>query len=312
VREVPAQFFCMGGPARTPHVRSQLIVGSGDSVTVAAPEEPGRYRLFARGGARASVEVAIGSPREAKARLGESSVEPGDLRVAPGGAITVRNDTGDERHVKLEHLAYASAAATASDLATLPAFRTLFSGDLLKRETPLRVARATILFSDLTGSTALYTDVGEAAAFRLVDDHFDVLRKAVASHGGAVIKTMGDAVMAAFTDERACLAAAIECLARFEEFRGTAKHGARTSLKLGLYSGPCYVVTANGALDYFGTTVNVASRLQHVAGAGELVIETRALESLPTDAAVQKSPSAAVSVKGVPHPIDVVRLRLVR
>ena len=238
-------------------------------------------------------------------------MEPADLRVRPGAAIVVRNDTGRERHVKLERLAYASAAATAAELATLGEFRSLFSGDLLKRETPLKVARAAILFSDLTGSTALYTEVGDAAAFRLVDDHFDVLREGVAAHGGTVVKTMGDAVMAAFTDEDACARAAIDCLTRFEGFRKKAKHGDRTHLKLGLYSGACYVVTANGALDYFGSTVNVASRLQHLAASGEIVLEKTAAARLAKDERVVASPPTAVRVKGIDHALEVVHLKLV-
>jgi class 3 adenylate cyclase len=224
--------------------------------------------------------------------------------------VSLRNDTGQERHVKLERLEYASTAATAHELATLAEFRALFSGDLLKRETPLKVARCAILFSDLTGSTALYTEVGDAAAFRLVDDHFDVMRDAVNAHGGAVVKTMGDAVMAAFTDEAACAEAAVDCLVRFEVFRKKAKHGERTHIKLGLYSGPCYVVTANGALDYFGSTVNVASRLQHVAESGELVLTRGAAARFTGDARVKVSAPETVRVKGIDHPLEVVHLTL--
>lgn len=311
VRKVPLQLFCIGGPARTPHVIAQKIAPAGEEATFEAPPETGRYRLFARGGARATIEVAEDGAAKASVRAGEASMEPADVRVKPGASIAVRNDTGRERHVKLERLEYASNAATAAELATLAEFRSLFSGDLLKRETPLKVARAAILFSDLTGSTALYTEVGDAAAFRLVDDHFDVLREAVAAHGGAVVKTMGDAVMAAFTDESTCIEAAIECLVRFEGFRKKAKHGDRTHLKLGLYGGACYVVTANGALDYFGSTVNVASRLQHLAESGEIVLERRAAEKLANDPRVSVSAPQAVRVKGIDHALDVVHLKLV-
>ena len=108
--------------------------------------------------------------------------------------------------MKIERLEFASAAATAHVVSTLTEFRTIFSSDLLKRGTPLKVARAAVLFSDLTGSTALYSQVGDAAAFRLVDDHFDVLRAVVDAHEGVFVKTMGDAVMAAFVDARSALA----------------------------------------------------------------------------------------------------------
>ena len=218
IRQVPVQFFCMGGPARTPHVLTQIILEPGAKATVAAPDENGRFRIFARGGARASLEVEDGGAEAASVKIESDRIEPAEIRTRPGGEITIANDTSDALHVKLERLAYASAAATAAELATLAEFRALFSSDLLKRETPLKVARCAILFSDLTGSTALYTQVGDAAAFRLVDDHFDVLREAVAKSGGAVVKTMGDAVMAAFSDETACIDAAIECLRRFEDF----------------------------------------------------------------------------------------------
>ncbi len=311
VRKVPARFFCMGGPARTPHVLTQLIIPSGDDGELVAPDEEGRFRVFARGGARASLEIASDAPDATAARIRDDAITPAELRVKPGARITIHNDTGDERHVKLERLAYASAAATAHELSTMPEFRSLFSSDLLKRDTPLKVARCAILFSDLTGSTALYTDVGDAAAFRLVDDHFDVLREAVAAHHGAVVKTMGDAVMAAFTDERACASAAIECLTKFEAFRAKAKNGERTRLKLGVYGGACYVVTANGSLDYFGSTVNVASRLQHLAEGGEIVLE-RALGELVAskDDRVVASEATEVRVKGIEQPLEVVHLRL--
>jgi adenylate cyclase len=310
VRKVPTQFFCIGGPGRTPHVITQQVVPAGESATFTAPSEAGRYRIFARGGARASLEVAEGAADEASIRASADACEPAEASVRPGARIVVRNDCGDERHVKLERLVYASAAATAHELATLAEFRALFSSDILKRETPLKVARCAILFSDLTGSTALYSEVGDAAAFRLVDDHFDVLREAVAAHRGAVVKTMGDAVMAAFTDENDCAEAAVECLQRFEAFRKSKKHGERTGLKLGLYGGTCYVVTANGALDYFGTTVNVASRLQHLAESGEVVLDARTAERFRGDARVKLGEPVAVRVKGVDRAIDVVRLRL--
>lgn len=148
------------------------------------------------------------------------------------------------------------------------------------------------------------------AAFRFVDDHFDVLRAAVAETGGAVVKTMGDAVMAAYTDDAACLRGAIACLERFEAFRRATPHAARTSLKVGLHAGPAYVVTANGALDYFGQTVNVASRLQHVAASGELVFCDGLLSLLTGDERARLELQAAdVRVKGVAETLHVVRAR---
>ncbi len=310
VRVVPTQSFCIGGPARTPHVLAQANVEKGDHRPIVVPAELGRYRLFGRGGARATVRVEEGAPEAVSALFADEKLDPVEIAIAPRGTIDVKNDEPEPRHVKLERLAYASTAATAHVVSTLPEFRSIFSRDLLKRETPLKVARVAILFSDLTGSTALYSDVGDAAAFRLVDDHFDVLRKAIAEHDGVLVKTMGDAVMAAFVDEKACLVAAVACLEAFEQFRANAKHGELTHLKLGLYGGACYVVTANAALDYFGQTVNVASRLQHLAGSGEIVVETRLADEARKIGKLTVSEPFEAKVKGVAEPISLVRLAL--
>lgn len=311
VRKVSDRMFCVGGPWRTPHVLVQANVEDGQTRELDAPREPGRYRLFARGGQVVSVDVGASDATSARVVLGKDSFDVSEIAVGAGGKVTVENASGEPLHVKIERLGYATLAATAHDVTTLDEFRRLFSKELLKPGTPLRVASCTILFSDLTGSTALYTKAGDAAAFRFVDDHFDVLRGPIAKHEGAVVKTMGDAIMAAFVDEASCAAAALDCLAAFEAFRKNHEHGALTGLKVGFFSGPCYVITANGTIDYFGQTVNCASRVQHLAESGELVLEEKVFEHLPR--ALREGMHVverfATQVKGVDTPLRLVRAR---
>jgi adenylate cyclase len=304
--------FCIGGPARVPHVLAQTNLDPKGARPLSAPREPGRYRVFARGGASGSVEVEEGAPGEVRVTIEEAGIRPAEAHVAPGGSILVTNDTDRARHVKLERLGYASDAATAHYLSTVDDFRRLFSRDLLKRGTPLKVTRVTILFSDLTGSTALYSKIGDAAAFRVVDDHFDVIREIVVRHHGVVVKTMGDAVMAAFHDPRECVRASIDCLRGFDRFREKNEHGSLIGLKLGAVSGPCYVVNANAALDYFGQTVNVASRVQHLAGAGEVVVPQELFLALGDGERreLRIVERFEARVKGVDGPLDLVRLAL--
>jgi class 3 adenylate cyclase len=313
VRRVPQQFFCMGGPARTPHVLVQANFEAGGVREVAVPDEPGRYRLFVRGGMTAAIEVVDplegGAPETAHAEVQENQIVPSDIVVASKSPIWIKNTTREARHVKIERLGYASTAATAHQVSTLGDFRHLFSSDLLKRGSTMKVARVAILFSDLTGSTALYSAVGDAAAFRLVDDHFDVLRDVISSHEGTIVKTMGDAIMAAFVEPKNALAAAARMLSAFDEFRAGREFGDRIGLKVGVFSGPCYVVTANGALDYFGQTVNVASRVQHLAESGELIVEEWELGSSGASLGLHYEPFEA-RVKGVEHPLKLVRARL--
>jgi class 3 adenylate cyclase len=311
VRETVNKLFCVGGPWRTPHVLTQANLDAGASRDLEAPEKEGRYRLFARGGVVASLHVVEGGPAEAATRLA-GTFTPAEVTVAPGGKLRVANETGVSLHVKIERLGYASLAATAHVVTTMSEFRRLFSKELLKPSTPLKVGHCAILFSDLTGSTALYTKAGDAAAFRLVDDHFDVLRKVIDQAGGTVVKTMGDAVMAAFLEPSACARAAIACLRAFEEFKTTHENGELTGLKVGMFAGPCYVVTANETIDYFGQTVNCASRVQHLAESGEVVLEEAVFEALPEDAraALRVVERLSARVKGVEEPLRLVRAAL--
>ena len=312
VRGVPDAMFCIGGPARTPHVLVQGTVEAGTTRSLDVPREAGRYRVFARGGAAATLEVDEAGAREVDVTLEPGAVHPSHLHASPGGELRVKSTCEDARHVKIERLGFASTAATAHVVSTLGEFRTIFSSELLKRGTPLKVARAAVLFSDLTGSTALYSSVGDAAAFRLVDDHFDVIRAVVDAHDGVFVKTMGDAVLAAFVDATQCARAAIDALERFEAFRAKEKHGALVGLKLGLFAGACYVVTANGALDYFGQTVNVASRVQHLAGSGEIVMPGSVFASLAADdrRRLVERERLEAHVKGVEGTLELVRVAL--
>jgi class 3 adenylate cyclase len=310
-RAVARQMFCSGGPARTPHVKAQVNIAIAETNELEVPEEEGRYRLFARGGAVATLELQAHAPARATATFEDGVLRPATILARPGGTVAVTNLGHDARHVKLERLGYASQAATAHLVSTVDEFRSIFSSELLKPSTPLKVARAAILFSDLVGSTALYSTIGDAAAFRLVDDHFDMMRAALARHGGALIKTMGDAVMASFHDIDACVGAAIDVLSRVDAFCAAREHGALVAIKLGINAGPCYIVTANGALDYFGQTVNVASRIQHLATAGELVMPVNLWNEVSSEvrASVQETERFEAQVKGVAAPLELVRLR---
>jgi class 3 adenylate cyclase len=315
LRTLAAGPYCIGGPFRTPHVVSQAVVDAQGKAELRVPDEPGRYRLFLRGGASAAIEVAPGGDAQLVVQATDSGLDVTKATLAPGARLEVAHTGEKQTHVKLERLVYASRAATAHVVSTLPEFRRDFSSDLLRPGTTLRVARVALLFTDLTDSTALYSRVGDAKAFKVVHEHFDLLLGIVAAHRGTLVKTIGDAVMAAFVEERDAIAAAIEMLERFPEFRGTLPEAGRTFLKAGVYAGPCYVVTANGILDYFGQTVNTAARLQGAAGAGEVIlVESVAEEARQNGWLGAHVPSEhfEASLKGLDAPLRVARIHVDR
>ncbi|HVY28211.1 MAG TPA: DUF5939 domain-containing protein [Polyangiaceae bacterium] len=315
LRTLAAGPYCISGPRRTPHVVGQTVLEPQGRATLVAPPEAGRYRLFLRGGATSALEVVEGGEAELTVEATDGSLTPTKASVAPGAKIIIHHQGAKQTHVKLERLLYASRAATAHVVSTLPEFRREFSSDLLRPGTTLRVARVALLFTDLTDSTALYSRVGDAKAFRVVHEHFDLLMSIIEKRRGTLVKTIGDAVMAAFVEERDAVAAAIEMLERFPTFRGGLPEADRTFLKVGVYAGPCYVVTANGILDYFGQTVNTAARLQGAAGAGEVIL----VDSVASEAHEQgwlgsHAPGERfdATLKGLDAPVRVARIHVDR
>ena len=186
-----------------------------------------------------------------------------------------------------------------------------FSAGHLRHGMGLKVGRVALLFSDLSASTALYAREGDAAAFDLVQAHFELLRASIEGHDGAVVKTIGDAVMAAFVDERSAVRAAVAMQKAFPGFRAGQPASDEVFLKVGVYAGPCYAVSANGILDYFGQTVNVAARLQGQAEAAELVLPADLAADLGAEGLFSGQRVSApfrAMLKGVAEPISLVRV----
>jgi class 3 adenylate cyclase len=153
---------------------------------------------------------------------------------------------------------------TAKQLLTNQTFRDIFRADTLDVDQRLKIMSLTFLFTDLKGSTELYERVGDLAAFDLVRAHFRVLQDVVAAEAGAVVKTIGDAVMATFPTPDRALAAALRMRAAMDHLNAE-RRGQDLLLKIGIHEGPCLAVMLNDRQDYFGQTVNIASRVQHLA-----------------------------------------------
>jgi class 3 adenylate cyclase len=175
----------------------------------------------------------------------------------------------------LERMAWNDQATTAAEVTALQMFRDLFASEALRPGEQISVGTLTVLFTDLRESTKLYREIGDATAFGRVMNHFDLLRKAVADHDGAVVKTIGDAIMAVFR----CAADGV--LAMLEAQRALAQPPGGTmplQLKAGLHTGPCIAVTLNDRLDYFGSTVNLAARLEALSTGNDVIISQTVYE----------------------------------
>jgi class 3 adenylate cyclase len=186
----------------------------------------------------------------------------------------------------------------------------MFSEATLRPGDEAAVGQIALLFSDLRGSTALYERVGDSMAYNIVRDHFAFLAAIVRDHDGAVVKTIGDAVMASFGDPADAVRAALAMQRRIVEFNEAHENHRDLSIKLGVHSGSSIMVSLNERLDYFGTTVNMAARLQGQSE-GEDIVLSRAVADDPAVKPLLEGLEAreeSVALKGFDRPVSFVRL----
>lgn len=266
-----------------------------------------------------------GEPTSAKQSLdvtfrdGAFTPKPGTL--LPGRiAITVHN-AGSTR-LALASLFFKTPVPTiplvfdpylsGKRLLTTRTYHDLFSADGGPGAEGIGVRDITILFTDLKGSTAMYDRIGDLKAYSLVRQHFGHLEKAINQFGGVLVKTIGDAIMAAFPSPEMGLRAGIEMLREIRAFNATLGGHEEVRLKVGLHRGHSIVVALNERLDYFGQTVNVAARVQGLADADEIYL-TEEIHRSPEVGAVLEGfrvePQKA-HLKGVQEDWQVYRIRL--
>jgi class 3 adenylate cyclase len=238
-----------------------------------------------------SAQVAVrGAPMSSPQTL-VVKVEAGTLfaersEVAPGRVVvSVENRTASRASMLILNMPPEFKGTTllfdpflsGRKLISYQTFRDLFSSELIQGTEGIGLRDITILFTDLKGSTALYERIGDFKAFSLVHQHFDRLGRVITENSGAFVKTIGDAVMASFLNPLDAMKAALEMNREITRFN-RAFTSRDLILKIGIHRGPCIAVTLNDRLDYFGQTVNLAARVQGLAGAEEVYVSAEVLE----------------------------------
>ena len=211
---------------------------------------------------------------------GTRTMRPGPLRLSLDNQADVRVlpsvfVAGDAMH-KL--LGKRKPFLTAKRMLSNQTFRDVFKADTLNVDQRLKITSLTFLFTDLKGSTALYERVGDLAAFDLVRAHFRALLEIISSEKGAVVKTIGDAVMATFIRPEHAIVAGLRMRAAMDVLN--AQRGTEDLVvKIGIHEGPCLAVMLNERQDYFGQTVNIAARVQSLSTSQEIHITGPVIDS---------------------------------
>ena len=304
VRQAQSEVYCLGGPFRAPHIllQRQVLPGEKTFIPRLLRTEEMRLRVL-----KWNACVQIAPQHEAPNEVSwDGRTWSHELAR---GAFEVQNNGNEPIIVALEKLNWDDDAVTAARVTAMQEFRDLFSSEVLAPGREMAVENVTLFFSDLSNSTALYERIGDAPAFTRVGRHFDFLQQHITREGGAVVKTMGDAVMAVFHTPADAVRAS---LALQRAFASVGEDEDEIELKIGLHFGPALAVNSNDRLDYFGRTVNIAARIAGAARGGE-ILWTQSVWQHPEVRALVAQSSACYSpfrtrLRGVEEDFELVRV----
>ncbi len=278
IRPLPDGELCVLGQGTARHVKFQTEVAARSAKSFDLSLAPGPYRFrTVEAGAEADGEIDADGVIPTLVARGSDMLLEG---ASGSDGLAVRNESDRPLVFVIEDRNWAQDALTGERVIAMPAFRRLCPEQLLRPGENAEIGWIAIMFTDLQGSTKLYDALGDATAYNLVRDHFAFLSDRVQRNHGFVVKTVGDAVMAAFSrpDDAVRAALAIQDdVASFNSARGGGKSATPIVLKLGLHAGSCIAVTTGEVLDYFGSAVNTASRLEHQCRGGEVIISDAVL-----------------------------------
>jgi class 3 adenylate cyclase len=315
IRPLPDGEQCLLGPGTARHVKFQAEVAARSAKSFKLSLAPGPYRFrTVEAGAEADGDMGADGVIPTLVARGSDILLEG---TSGGDELAIRNESDRPLAFVVEDRNWAQDALTGERVLAMPAFRRLCPEQLLRPGDNAEIGWIAIMFTDLKGSTELYDALGDATAYNLVRDHFAFLSDRVQQNHGFVVKTVGDAVMAAFSrpDDAVRAALAIQDdVASFNSARGRGKSATPIVLKLGLHAGSCIAVTTGDVLDYFGATVNIAARLEHQCGGGEVIVSEAVAKDAAAGAALEDRTllEETATLRGVSAPVRFVRVEGLR
>jgi class 3 adenylate cyclase len=258
IRDVPERLYCSAEPATKDHIRVQTSVAPGAKAVIHPRLEPGRYTVWA--GHRGGWYLDVDADGPAQVTY-EDHPEGTIVHASTKPAVTFENDGTETETFTIERAKWSDDALRPGALLSFQEFRDLFSEEYIGADVKLAVGEQTLLFTDVVGSTAFYASRGDPAAFVEIKKHFDEVFAIVTKNRGAVVKTIGDAVMATFVNPVDALRASQQIHQAFNPQRSDTP----IRLRISLNTGPCIAVRLNANADFFGGTVNIAAKLQALA-----------------------------------------------
>ena len=317
VRTSPMQTFCLAGPGGKPHIVAQMTLPPGAEKTWRFPQGSAGHQLRSP-----QVKQTLALDANSTDQLGSARLvcAPEAFQISaredstPSRVLRLFNPNPFPVLVALERKAWDDDILTAAEATNWQEFRDLFSREVISPSQQITVGQQIVLFTDLRGSTAMYCDIGDAPAYSLVREHFAILQEVIRNRHGSIVKTIGDAVMAVFTQLPEAFLAVEEMHRELRRAASPSKESPELLLKSSLHAGPCLAVNANDQLDYFGTTINLAARLVDRCQGGDLTLSDEVFHRPEAAAFLRRQASPPegfeVQFRGFKEPHKVWRVRL--
>ncbi|MEI8028348.1 MAG: adenylate/guanylate cyclase domain-containing protein [Comamonadaceae bacterium] len=163
---------------------------------------------------------------------------------------------------------------------------------------------STVVFTDLFGSTSVFEALGNAQATQAVTQVTTWIAKTIESHGGRVVKMLGDGVLALFLDNPSAINAVVEVQRKHQQRMGQIPAANRMPIRIGVASGDVEIVAG----DCYGDAVNVAARLSDLSGPQQIWVNSAALDDAAEPEGVRFRMLGPISIRGRAEPCTVYQV----
>lgn len=164
--------------------------------------------------------------------------------------------------------------------------------------------QSTVVFTDLFGSTSAFEAMGNARATQAVTQVTTWISRIAQSHGGNVVKMLGDGVLALFDDNQSAINAVVEIQSSHQQHMSQEPAASRMPIRIGVASGDVEMVAG----DCYGDAVNVAARLSDLCGPHQIWANSAALDGAHESDDVRFRMLGPISIRGRAEPCTVYQI----
>lgn len=265
LRKTESRLFCSAEPAQKPKILVQKKVAP-QSIFVFKPRlHPGRYRLLRMDKLGYNY---LDIEEDALDRSLSWSSEDSDkvFRISNLAKIHLMNESHKECIFVIQSNDIDQDVLRPYELFNNQQFRELFPDEKIAEGLSIDIGIQNIVFIDMAGSSKIFQELGDTKAFSLVRAFYSRAREIAQKYEGSVVKTIGDAVMLAFSNPLSGLRAAMQMQSYIDE------HQPGYLARISLNRGSCLAVNLDSSIDYFGNAVNVAAKMQEFTEAQEISV----------------------------------------